>query len=49
MRTLGILFLGAPIGYVLLTGYLLARMRPVPVTALSSVYATKPELKTLAA
>jgi hypothetical protein len=34
-----VVLLSAPVGYLLLTGWLLAKTRPVPVTALSSVYA----------
>jgi hypothetical protein len=33
---LGFFLLSAPIGYALLTGYLLLKVRPVPITLLSS-------------
>ncbi len=35
MKTIG-LVLFAPLGYLLLTGYLFAKVRPVPITMLSA-------------
>jgi hypothetical protein len=43
VKKLGMLLLAAPIGYVLLTGYLLAKTRPVPITVLSSAHAAEEE------
>lgn len=31
MKKLGILLLAAPVAYLLLTGYLLAKIRPLPI------------------
>ena len=50
MNKLGLFLLTAPIGYVLLTGYLVGKVRPVPVGLLSSAHdAGDCELEALAA
>jgi hypothetical protein len=50
MKTLGLLLLTAPIGYIVLTGYLLGKTRPIPVGLLSSGFASPDrELEALAA
>jgi hypothetical protein len=41
MKKLGLLLLAAPLGYAVLTGVLVVRVRPLPVGLLSSAHAPK--------
>lgn len=50
MKTLGLVLLAGPVGYFVLTAYLLGKVGPVPITLLSSgLTRTAPEIDSIAA